>query len=69
MDNLLSLMGDFMEKEKRDFVINELLKIKVEIKEEQKRILTLDNGQYCVALCDFQKLLDKHIEELKGENK
>ena len=67
MDKFLSLMNDFIEKEKRDFAINELLKIKVEIKEEQKRILTLDNGQYYVALCDFQKLLDNHIEELKGE--
>lgn len=48
---------------------NELEKIKAEIKEEQKRILTLDNGQYYVALCDFQKLLDNHISELKGEQK
>ena len=64
MDKMLSLMDAFMEKEKRDFAITELKNLKAEIVELEKK---MGQGIFTIELAS--EIVNKHISELKGENK
>ena len=65
MDKFLSLMDDFMEKEKRDFAINELEKIKAEIINCFSQENDIDSDTYNHALDIAISIVYDHITELK----
>ena len=74
MDKFLSLMDDFIEKEKIDFAIKELENLKADMGE-----LCPDTCKNCKGCpfndlhffaksgCRLEDFIDKHIAELKGE--
>lgn len=56
----------------KHFIIEELEKIKAEIKEESYSIINIDGDFYdlvyrIVDLDDINEIINKHISELKGE--
>ena len=64
------LHESYCEKDKEDFAITELEKIKAECEEI---ILLRDNPynnktEYSVSMKELREVFDKHISELKGEN-
>ena len=66
MDKFLSLMDDFMEKEKRDFAINELEKIKEEIQDLDLGFVDEEfQAGVAYGIMKFNQILDKHIKENK----
>ena len=54
--------------EKEEFVIEELNKIKAEIKELEKEWNFFDDYRKKEGLYYASKIIDNHISELKGEN-
>lgn len=63
------LHESYCEKDKEDFAIEELEKIKQEV-EEEKIDIDLNIGQerlYNNAINDVMQIIDKYIAELKGE--
>ena len=50
------------------FTIEELEKIRAEIKEESEKALTFPNWEYSKGLSRANEILDNHIKELKGED-
>ena len=68
MDKILSLMDNFMEKEKRDFAIKELEQLKAEIEELAFLFDDLSpDKELVVDLDNIEEVFNKHISKLKGE--
>ena len=57
----------FVEKQKREFAIAELEKIREKFREELQGSMK-DSLDYTIGIAKGIEIIDRHIEELKGEN-
>lgn len=63
-NEMIKRADEFVEKQKREFAIAELEKIKADIEEHNRKYLSDDNAGLERAIWDF---IEPRISELKGE--